>query len=467
MRKERLPRAPIDMCNGPIISQLLRFAVPMMLTGVLQLLYNTADLIVVGQFAGPTAIAAVGATSSLSNLLINMFIGLSVGANVVIAQALGAGDTKRAGTTAHTALVISVLSGLLVGTVTFVFSEQLLSMMGTPDDVLPAASLYLKILSCGFPMSLLYNFAAAILRACGNTRRPLYFLLVAGLVKVCLNLLFVAAFDMEVDGVALATVLSQVLSAVLVVYALLHFYGPCRLFWKHLRICRYDLLQILKIGIPASIQSVCFSLSNVLIQSSINTCGSNAIAGNTAGYNLESFVFTCVDAVSQACLTFVGQNMGAKKYKRIPRVIGSAVMIGVIVTVVLCAILLLFPKPLLSIYTSDADVAYYGTLRLYYVMTAFFLVPLLYTYSYSLRAIGHSALPMVLSVVGVCGLRVVFVYIVKSFDPLLKLKVLYLSYPVTWIVTFAAVFIAFQIAFHRLLRREKEMQKAEKTEVTV
>lgn len=453
MRKERLPRAPIDMCNGPILPQLLRFAVPMMLTGVLQLLYNTADLVVVGQFAGSTAIAAVGATSSLSSLLINLFIGLSVGANVVIAQALGAGDNKRASTTAHTALVISVLSGILVGAVTFVFAKQLLAMMGTPADVLPAAALYLRILACGFPLSLLYNFSAAILRACGNTRRPLYFLLIAGFVKVCLNLLFVAVFKMQVDGVALATVLSQILSAFLAVYSLLHFHGPCRLFWKRLKICRYDLVQILKIGIPASIQSVCFSLSNVLIQSSINTCGANAIAGNTAGYNLESFVFACVDAVSQACLTFVGQNMGAKKYRRIPRVIGTAVLIGVTVSVVMSGILIAFPQPLLSIYTSEPDVISYGKLRIYYLMTCYFLVPLLYTYSYSLRAIGRSALPMVLSIVGICGLRVVCVAAINAFEQLPTLETLYLSYPISWILTFTAVFIAFQVSYRRILRQ--------------
>lgn len=466
MKRERLPRAPIDMCNGPIISQLLRFAVPMMLTSVLQILYNTVDLVVIGQFAGKIATAAISATASLTSLLINLFIGLSVGANVVIAQALGADDREKASNTAHTALVMSVVSGVLVGGLTFLFAPQLLTMMGVPAHVLPSAILYLRILACGFPMSLLYNFAAAILRACGNTKHPLYFLLVAGGIKVLLNLLLVGVFRLDAGGVATATVISQFLSATLAVYSLKHFHGPCRLFFNQLRIRLKDFIDIVKIGVPAGIQSICFNLANTFIQSSINTCGAEAIAGHAQGYNLECLVFACVDAVSQANLTFVGQNMGAKNYKRIPRIIGSAVLIGIVITVVLSTVLLVFPQQFLSIFTNDAGIIRYGELYVRFVMTGYFLVPLLYTFSYSLRAIGYSALPMFLSVLGICGVRLTVVYLVQDLEPIQKLQGLYLSFPVSWIITLLAVFIAFLIAYQRLLKRAA-VTAQQKEETTV
>jgi len=453
MRVRKL-REPIDMCNGAIIPQLLRFSLPMMFTSVLQLLYNAADLIVIGKFAGDTALAAVGANSSLVSLFINLIIGLSVGTNVVISQALGADDNKKARSLAHTAVLIAALSGVALSAVCLVFAEKILLLMSTPADVLPAATVYLRILACGFPFNLVYNFGASILRACGDPKRPLYFLLVCGLLKVLLNLFFVALLHIEVVGVALATVISQLLSAVLAIFALCHMHNPCRLHVKDLKMVKEDVALILKIGIPASIQSACFSLANVVIQSAVNSFGTIAIAGNTASYNLECFVFAFIDAGSQACLSFVGRNVGAKKFKRIPRIIGAALLICGVITVLLVGLLVIFPDFFLSFYTSDPAVMAVGAMRNNIVCIPYLLVVLLYVYSYSLRAMGYSMLPMVICVGGVCGVRLLFVF--TLFKKMHHLETLFASFPISWIISFIAIFIAFQIAYRRLLRTARE-----------
>lgn len=453
MRKQRLPAKPLDMCNGAVIPQMLRFAVPLMLTGVLQLLYNAADIVVVGQFAGSNAIASVGATSSLINLLVNVFMGLSVGANVVIARAIGAKDEKHASTAAHTALTVSVIIGVVLCICTLLFADQFLLWMDTPAEVLPGATLYLRIFACGFPVSLLYNFGAAILRACGDTRRPMYFLLISGAVNVVLNLCFVIVFNMAADGVALATVLSQVISAVLVVLALIHMRGPCRLSFKRLRVYGSDLIAILKIGVPAGIQSGCFGLSNVLIQSSINTFGPLAIAANTAASNIEGFEYTCFNAISQSCLTFVGQNMGAKKTRRIPRIIGAATTLSTLFSFALAAVCILLAKPLLSIYTSDPQVIEIGTTRLQYICSCYVLCAWMEIFSHSLRAMGISIMPMITCILGVCGLRIAWIYTV--FEKYRSLPTLYLSWPITWIITLAVLFVAFWIIYRKMIKKEQ------------
>ncbi|MBP3382117.1 MAG: MATE family efflux transporter [Clostridia bacterium] len=453
MRTRRI-REPIDMCNGAIIPQLLRFSLPMMFTSVLQLLYNTADLVVIGNFAGDTALAAVGANSSLVSLFINLIIGLSIGTNVVIAQTLGAEEHKRARSLAHSALIIAALCGVALSAVCLVFAEKILILMSTPADVLPAATVYLRILACGFPFNLLYNFAASILRACGDPKKPLYFLLVSGALKIALNLLFVALLHIDVVGVALATIISQLLSAILAVIALSHMHNPCRLHIKDLKLNKEDVKHILKIGIPAGIQSACFSLANVVIQSAINGFGTVAIAGNTAGYNLECFVFAFIDAGSQACLSFVGRNVGAKRYDRVPRIIGAALLICGVITVVLAGLLVIFPTFFLSFYTSDPAVIAAGTLRNYIVCTPYLLVVFLYIYSYSLRAMGYSTLPMLICVGGVCGVRLLFVFtVLKKFH---YLQTLFASFPISWIVSFIAVFIAYRILYRRQANKVKE-----------
>lgn len=455
MRVRKL-RDPIDMCNGAIIPQMLRFCLPMMLTSVIQLLYNAADLIVIGKFAGDTALAAVGANSNLVSLLVNLIIGLSIGTNVVISQAIGAGEDKRARSLAHSAIVLAALSGLVLCAITFVFAETILMWMSTPAEVLPAAVLYLRVLACGFPFNLLYNFGSSVLRACGDAKRPLYFLLVCGAIKVSLNLFFVGFVRLEVAGVALATVISQVLSVVLVIYSLAHLHNPCRLHRHDLKITKRDFIDILKIGLPAGIQSACFNLANVVIQSSINSFGTIAIAGNTAGYNLECFVFACVDAVSQTCLSFIGRNIGAKKYRRIPRIIGSALGIGISMTVLLSGMLVLFPDFFLSFYTSDPAVIAVGTLRNYIVCVPYFLVPLLYVYSYSMRAMGYSLQPMLICVGGVCGVRLLFVFTLFRTEQFHSLETLFLSFPISWLISFTAIFIAYQIVYRRLLKKAEE-----------
>ena len=285
----------MDMCNGPLLGKILIFAVPLMLSGILQLLFNAADIIVVGRFSGSHALAAVGSTSALINLLVNVFIGLSVGTNVLIAQYYGAKDRKNISETVHTSVLISLIL-VFVGVA---LAKPILKLMGTPDDVLNQAVLYIRIYFLGMPVTMLYNFGAAILRAIGDTKRPLYFLSIAGVVNVVLNLIFVIAFDMGVAGVALATVISQVISAALVVRCLVCMDGICRLNLKKLHIHRDKLMRMVQIGLPAGMQGAIFSLSNVLIQSSVNSFGSVAMAGNTAAANIEGFVYNSMNAVHQ------------------------------------------------------------------------------------------------------------------------------------------------------------------------
>ncbi len=448
MRVKRL-RPPIDMCNGPIIPQLLRFSLPVILTSVVQLLFNAVDLVVIGNFAGDTALAAVGANSSLVSLLLNLIIGLSIGTNVTIAQALGAQDNVRARSLSHTAVLLGAVCGISLAIITIVGAPVMLGWMETPDTVLGGAVTYLRVIACGFPFNLLYNFSASILRACGDTRRPLNFLLIAGSVKVVSSILFVSVFHWGVAGVAFASVLSHLLSVVLVINALRHMHNPCRLHRKDLKIRWQDTKHILKIGLPAGIQSCCFSLANVVIQSSINSFGEIAIAGNTAGADLENFIFASIDAIAQACLTFVGQNLGAKKYERISRVVRAAILIGVIITVVLCALSMLFLTPILSIYTSNPAAIEVGAMRTYVVCTLYFLVPVLYVISYSIRAMGYSLAPMITCVVGVCGVRLLFVFtILKKFH---YLQTLFASFPISWLVTVIALWIVYRITYRKVV----------------
>lgn len=451
MRTKRI-REPIDMCNGAIIPQLLRFSLPMMFTSVLQLLYNAADLIVIGKFAGDAALAAVGANSTLVNLFINLIIGLSVGTNVVISQTLGGKQAARARSLAHTALVLATICGVGLSAACLLFAKKILILMGTPADILPAATTYLRILACGFPFNLLYNFSASIMRACGDTKRPLYFLSLSGILKILLNLIFVAGLHIDVVGVAFATVISQCVSVTLSVFALQHMHNPCRLHFKDLKLVAQDVKDIIKIGVPASIQSACFSLANVVIQSAINSFGTIAIAGNTAGYNLECFVFAFIDAGSQACLSFVGRNVGAKRYDRIPKIVGAALLICGVITVVLSGLLVAFPSFFLSFYTDDPAVIAAGALRNYIVCGPYLLVVLLYVYSYSLRAMGYSTLPMLICVGGVCGVRLLFVFtLLNRFH---YLQTLFASFPISWVVSFVAVFISYQVLYRKKAKQD-------------
>ena len=418
------------MTNGPLLGKIVRFSIPLALSGILQLLFNAADIVVVGQFVGPTALAAVGSTSAVINLIVNLFMGFSVGTNVLAAQYYGAGKNKDLSETVHTAVLSSLAFGVVLIFAGVALSRPMLELMGTPADVLDQAVLYMRIYFVGMPVMMLYNFGAAILRAVGDTQRPLYFLLLAGVINVILNLVFVIVFHMGVEGVAIPTVISQCVSAGLVFWCLTKVEGPYRLYPKHLTIKKDKLLGMVKIGLPAGIQGCSFSISNVLIQSSINSFGSIAMAGNTAGSNIEGFISTAQDAFTQAAISFTGQNLGAGKLKRVDRVLLLCMLLAPGVGLVLSILAVLCGGPLLGIYSSDPEVIQYGMLRLTTVSLLQPLGALMGVTASVLRGMGYSTIPMIVTMSSVCGFRVIWIFTVFQAFP--TLQVLYLSYPITW-----------------------------------
>ncbi len=438
MKFQRKPRQrrssyEIDMTNGPLLGKIVRFAIPLALSGVLQLLFNAADMVVAGRFAGKEALAAVGSTGALIQLIINLFIGLSIGVNVLVARYYGAGNRKDLDETVHTAILTSLISGVVLIFVGVGLSQPLLELMGTPADVIDQSVLYMRIYFAGMPVMMLYNFGAAILRAVGDTQRPLYFLLIAGVTNVILNLIFVIVFHMGVAGVAAATVISQVISAGLVLLCLMRSDAVYRVELKRLRIVKGKLWQMTRIGIPAGIQGATFSISNVLIQSTINSFGSVAMAGSTAAGNIEGFVFTVEDAVTQAALSFTGQNFGAKKYKRVNRVLTTCLLLCSLAGIIMGCGVYLLGRPLLGIYTSDAQVMEYGLRKMLLLCVPHFTCAIMNVVVGSMRGLGASVAPMVISIFGVCVLRVIWIYTVFAAFP--TWEVLFLSYPVTWVAT--------------------------------
>ena len=442
----------IDMCNGPLLSKILLFSVPLMMSGILQLLFNAADIIVVGRFAGSSALAAVGSTSSLINLLINVFVGLSVGVNVLVAKYYGGQREKDMSETVHTAVLTSLLSGLFLVILGGIAARPLLHLMGTPDDVLDQAVLYMRIYFLGMPVLMVYNFGAAILRAIGDTRRPLYFLFMAGVVNVALNLFFVIGLGMGVDGVGWATVISEHVSALLVLKSLMEAPGALKLNLKELRIHPKKLKRIVKIGLPAGMQGAIFSISNVLIQSSVNSFGSIAMAGNTASANIEGFVYTAMNAVYQTNLSFTSQNLGGRKYSRINRIMYICLAVVTVVGITLGITAVLAGDLLLGIYSSDAQVLRYGMLRLEIICGTYFLCGIMDCMVGSLRGLGYSVIPMFVSLTGACGFRVLWVFTV--FAAYRSLDVLYLSYPVSWAITAIAHMITFRKIRRKIPRKD-------------
>lgn len=442
----------MDMCNGPILGKILLFSVPLMMSGILQLLFNAADIIVVGRFAGSSALAAVGSTSSLINLLINVFVGLSVGVNVLVGKYYGGQRDKDVSETVHTAVTTSIISGLILVVLGWAAARPLLHMMGTPDDVLDQAVLYMRIYFLGMPVLMVYNFGAAILRAIGDTRRPLYFLFAAGVVNVALNLFFVMGLGMGVDGVGWATVISEHISALLVLKSLMDAPGALKLSLKNLRIYTKKLKRIVKIGLPAGMQGAIFSVSNVLIQSSVNSFGSIAMAGNTASANIEGFVYTAMNAVYQTNLSFTSQNLGGKKYSRINKILYICLGVVIVVGAVLGTAAVLGGNQLLGIYSSDPEVLRYGMLRLEIICGTYFLCGVMDCMVGSLRGLGYSIIPMFVSLTGACGFRVVWVFTV--FAAYHSLDVLYLSYPVSWAITAAAHMITFRKIRRKIPRQD-------------
>lgn len=447
-------RGILDMTTGPFFKKIIFFSFPLILTGVLQLVYNAADIMVIGRFAGSASLAAVGSTNSLVHLILNLFIGLSTGSGVVCARLIGANDDKGVRKCVHTAMSMSIVSGVFVGILGFLISEPVLRFMDTPDDILHLASLYLKIYFLGAPGSLVFNFGAAIIRSTGDTKRPLFILAVSGIVNVLLNLVLVTVFHLDVAGVAIATIVAQYISAVAVVLRLLHLENSCRLHISKIRLHKNELKEILKIGLPAGFQSSLFSLSNVLIQSTINTFGSVAVAGNTAAQNADAFVYTSTNAIAQTAMTFTSQNMGAKKYENIRKVYFICLTFAFGVSAVLGVLSLTFPGEIIGIFTTDPAVIEMGKHRIYIMMSTYFLCSIMDVAGCQIRGMGKSLEPMIITLMGACGIRVLWLY--TGFPLKKELWNLYLSYPISWFVTFVALFICFFVFEKRIKSRKND-----------
>ncbi|MBE7042799.1 MAG: MATE family efflux transporter [Ruminococcaceae bacterium] len=444
--------AGMNMCEGPILKKMVIYAIPIMLTQVFQLLFNAADLVVVGRFCGSISVGAIGATGSLTTLLVNLFIGLSVGASVVVAQNLGADNRQGVFRAVHTAIPLATICGVFLTIVGIVFSSSLLRIMGTPDKVLPLSSLYMKIYFCGMIPSLVYNFGAAILRAAGDSKGPLIYLTIAGVVNVLLNLFFVLVLDMNVAGVALATAISQLLSMVLVLIALMRRTDACRLDWKCLHLYKTSIFEICRIGLPAGVQSSLFAASNVLIQSSINSFGDVVMAGNAAAGNIEGITYTAMNAIYQATLSFVGQNTGAKKYDRVNRSLGAGLFLVIVVGLVTGGLTRMLGRPLLSIYITDSPQAIeYGIIRMNYVALFYLFCGMMDVTTGALRGLGRSFIPMVISLLGSCVFRIVWIFTV--FAAHRTLETLYLCYPISWPITFMAQMTAYIIVMKKIQKQ--------------
>lgn len=434
----------IDMVNGPLAGKILLFALPLMLSSLLQLLFNAADVVVVGRFAGKEALAAVGSNGSLINLFVNLFIGLSVGTNVVIARDLGAGKTENVRKSVHTSVTLALLGGVFLAVAGFFLSRQMLELMSSPPDVIDLSALYLRIYFLGMPGNLLYNFGAAILRAQGDTRRPLYYLSIAGVTNVVLNLVFVIVFHMSVAGVALATIISQYISAALVLLTLMREDGLMHLNLKELSIDWHTTQRIMRVGLPAGLQSTLFSISNVVIQSSINSFGSAVVAGSSAAGNIEGFIYVCTNAFHQAALTFVSQNYGAGQSKRVDRIAILCLCYGACISLVLGNLIYYFGTPLTALYApGETEVIAQAVVRLGYVAAFHFLCAFMDIMVGVLRGLGYSVIPMIVSLVGSCAFRLL--WIATIFQWYTTPSCLYISYPISWAITALAHVIFFFI----------------------
>lgn len=457
MRRRTVRSYEIDMCNGPLFGKIVLFAVPLMLSGILQLLFNAADVVVVGKFAGHESLAAVGATTSLVNLLINVFIGLSVGANVLVARYYGGQHLKDLEETIHSTMLLALIGGMILIVLGVGLTPPLLRLMGTPENVLPLSVLYLRIIFIGMPVTLIYNFGAAILRGVGDTRRPLYFLSTAGIINVILNLIFVIKFSMGVAGVALATILSQCISAVLIVQCLMRSDTYYRLQLRKLRLVPEKVREIVRIGVPAGLQGAIFSVSNVLIQSSINSFGDIAMAGNTAASSIEGFVYSGMNAVYQTALSFTSQNFGAKQFQRMTKILLYCLGLVTVVGLVLGNGVVLLGPLLISIYNDNPEVIAYGVLRLKIIGSAYFICGVMDTMVGALRGMGYSMVPMFVSLTGACAFRVIWIFTV--FAMYRSLETLYISYPVSWIITAAAHVVCYVVIRKKMGRTQVEISK--------
>ena len=436
----------IDMCSGSLPKKMLLFALPLMFSSILQLLFNAADLAVAGRCVGDSALAAIGSTGALINLLTNLFMGLSVGANVLVARFVGAKQDRDVEETVHTALMISVISGVFLAVVGAFSARSLLILMDTPADVLDLAALYVRIYFLGMPIMMLYNFGSAILRAIGDTRRPLYYLAFAGCINVGMNLIFVLIFHMGVAGVACATVISQLISAVLVLNNLAHQDNACRFRFSALRIYPRKLAAIARIGLPAGLQGCIFSLSNTLIQKSINSFDTLAVSGNSAGVNIEGFIYVSMNAWHHTTLSFTGQNYGAGHMDRVRKILAWGLLYVTLFGAGLGGVALLLRRPLLGIYTSSSEAIAYGCVRIGVICKTYFLCGIMDVLVGELRGIGFSLLPTVVSLLGVCGFRITWIY--TYFQTHRTLETLYWSYPISWTITALLHLLTFLVWRH-------------------
>ena len=438
------------MLHGPLFPSIVRYTIPIILTSLLQLLFNAADLVIVGRFCGSVSVAAVGATGSITNLLVNFFIGLSVGAGVTVAHGLGSREDAMVRNTIHTALPTALLSGIVLTIIGIAFSEGLLEMMGTPENVLPLSALYMKIYFAGITFTMVYNYCAAILRAAGDTKSPLIYLSLSGVVNVVLNIFFVTVLHMNVAGVALATTISQGISAVLVVMALMKRTDACRLELKAMRFYKLPLVKMLRIGLPAGIQSSLFSISNVLIQSSVNSFGDIFMSGNAASANLEGFIYTSLNAFHQTAVNFIGQNAGAKQYQRVSKTLAICLSSVLVVGLTLGSLAYFFGPQLLSLYITDSPEAIsYGMLRLSIICMTYFICGLMDVSTGALRGLGASFVPMLISVLGVCGIRIGWIYTIFQIPRFHTPQCLFISYPISWAITFVFQMAAFVVVYRK------------------
>lgn len=442
----------IDMCNGSIMDKLISFSVPLMISGILQILFNAVDIIVVGRFSGSQALAAVGSTSALINMMINLFIGISLGANVLAARFYAADRKKEMSETVHTSIMLALISGILMVFVGLFCARWSLELMDTPADVIDQATLYMRIYFVGMPFFMLYNYGAAILRAVGDTKRPLMYLIISGVLNAVLNVFLVVCFHLDVAGVGIATVVSQMVSCVLVLRCLYKSEGSYQLRFSKLTIKKRYLGQIFAVGVPAGIQSTVINFSNVLLQSSVNSFGSVAMAGYTAANNILSFLYVSVNSVTQACMSFTSQNYGVHKFKRMDKVLADCLILSVSVALVLGCVAYFFGPELLQIYTEEPDVIASGMEILAYTTITYFLCGVMDLFPGALRGMGHSGVPMILSVLGTVGTRIVWIF---GIFPLHRsLGVLFLSYPISWILTILMQVVCFYFVRRKVHKKE-------------
>lgn len=451
----------IDMCNGSIMDKLISFSLPLMLSGILQLMFNAVDIVVVGRFSGSQALAAVGSTTALINIFTNLFIGISLGANVLAARFYASGKEKEMSETVHTAITLALISGIIMAGVGLLLAKWALRLMGTPSDVIELSTLYMRIYFCGMPFFMLYNYGAAILRAVGDTKRPLVFLIISGVANAGLNMILVIIFHMGVAGVGIGTVISQLISCVLVLRCLYKSEGCYQLRFSKLRIQKVYLRQIFQVGIPAGIQSTVINFSNALLQSSVNSFGSTAMAGYTAANNILGFLYASVNAVTQACMSFTSQNYGVGKYKRMDRVLINCLILSVVISGVLGCGSYAFGTEILKVYTEDPKVIQCGLEILSMTTVTYFLCGIMDLFPGALRGMGRSGVPMILSIIGTVGTRIVWIFVL--FPQYRSLKFLFISYPASWLFTIVMQVICFYFVRKQVHAkgRERMMREAQ------